>query len=481
MKIDNIYKEALFKSTMAFAYHKAIYDDQGKMVDYLFLDVNPAFEQATGLKRKEVLGKQYVRDITQHDGDSLQWVERYDQVLKTQSGRLFEEYSAILKSHFFVNVYPTSEDTFVTLFTNTSNEYKLERIVTYFLEHVDKVVDYQLINKIALEFAGADFSIFNVYNDENYFVTKSVLGPTETLDQVCKILDFKLIDKKWKRSEVYKNISVDSHILQFDDISSIAEGIVPRLTISTIKKLFNLGNVVIAEIRKDQKVLGSFTFVFEKESIFMSSSYLNIYFKQLASFLDKCELERTLDIKKTETEDMTRRLRRDNLTNSYNRSVINTLLTDRLHVCQHHKLKSAVAVLDIDNFKTINDSYGHEIGDSVLKLFVDRINTMLRSEDLLIRIGGDEFLLYFDGVASNDDVKEILKRIFNSLAQPFEVSDNRGKTTIAIEIHISAGVALFPEDGSNIKDLMFKADNTMYQVKKTGKNHFAFFTGIIKD
>ena len=132
-------------------------------------------------------------------------------------------------------------------------------------------------------------------------------------------------------------------------------------------------------------------------------------------------------------------------------------------------------MLDIDNFKTINDNYGHQIGDAVLRMFVDRVNETLRSSDLLVRIGGDEFLLYLENISADDDARHIMDRIFEVLSQPYLVYDEESDTNLTIEASLSAGIARFPIDGTTVKELMSKADYTMYRVKKMGKNDFAFF------
>ncbi len=99
----------------------------------------------------------------------------------------------------------------------------------------------------------------------------------------------------------------------------------------------------------------------------------------------------------------------------------------------------------------------------------------IRKNDLLVRHGGDEFLLYLENVDTDELADAFMQRIFHNLSQPYIVFDEESESNLTIEVSLSAGAARFPKDGDNVKDLMSKADYTMYRVKKTGKNDFAFF------
>lgn len=475
MNVNDIYKDALFKSSMAFAYHEALFDDKGKMIDYRFVDVNPAFEASTGLNRENILGKRFLQDVASDKIEAARWVGIYEQLFTQKNEKSMDEYSKEFMSHYYIEAYPIGSKHFVTIFKRTSNEHKMENITTYFLEHVGKKVDYQLLTKMGLEFSGADYAVFNLYDEKDCFVTKAVLGLPDKLEKILKMLNLKLVGKRWHHNPDYDGLVHSTNIVELDELSRLVGNAIPKVLIKQIQSMFKIGKVVLAEIRKDQKILGNFTLIFEEENKFINTTYLNIYLKQLGVFIDKCQIEKNLDLKEQEAEILASKIKRDTLTNSYNRTVINTLLTDRLILCSRNKIKSYLVMLDIDNFKTINDNYGHQIGDAVLRMFVDRVNETLRSSDLLVRIGGDEFLLYLENISADDDARHIMDRIFGVLSQPYLVYDEESDTNLTIEASLSAGIARFPIDGTTVKELMSKADYTMYRVKKMGKNDFAFF------
>jgi diguanylate cyclase (GGDEF)-like protein/PAS domain S-box-containing protein len=159
----------------------------------------------------------------------------------------------------------------------------------------------------------------------------------------------------------------------------------------------------------------------------------------------------------------------DPLTNLPNR----VLFADRFsQVIAHSKRTSkqlAVCFLDLDDFKSVNDTYGHDMGDQLLMEVAKRIKTALREGDTASRQGGDEFTLLLGGIKSITHCEQILSRIQNALAQPYVISEHN------FEISASLGVTLYPTDNSDLGTLLRHADQAMYQAKSAGKNQFHFF------
>jgi len=149
------------------------------------------------------------------------------------------------------------------------------------------------------------------------------------------------------------------------------------------------------------------------------------------------------------------------------------LFVDRFHQAIAHSKRTefqlAVCFLDLDNFKPVNDNYGHEIGDELLIEVAKRIKSCLREEDTVSRQGGDEFALLLNDIVSFAQVEQTLERIHNTLGQPYLI--NKGIHNITA----SSGVTLYPSDDSDIDTLLRHADNAMYQAKQTGRNRYHLF------
>lgn len=163
----------------------------------------------------------------------------------------------------------------------------------------------------------------------------------------------------------------------------------------------------------------------------------------------------------------------DSLTQLPNRR----LLRDRLHqlysTTKRNKKFGAVLLLDLDNFKTLNDSKGHEIGDMLLVEVAQRLQAMVRTDDTVARLGGDEFLILLQLTENaNDAVAQaemVAEKIRNTLSQPFELRENIYHTTPSI------GIALFKDGNETEEDLLKHADTAMYQAKQSGRNSIRFY------
>lgn len=155
----------------------------------------------------------------------------------------------------------------------------------------------------------------------------------------------------------------------------------------------------------------------------------------------------------------------DPLTNLPNRRFLINKLSKLIENQTKHKV--AVLFMDLDNFKEINDNLGHEIGDKLLKMTADRLKSGVNEADFVCRYGGDEFILMLENIQSNVEVEERAERIIETFQEPFQFDG------ISWKISGSIGISIFPDDGADLAALIQKADNAMYQIKRTGKNNFS--------
>jgi len=159
----------------------------------------------------------------------------------------------------------------------------------------------------------------------------------------------------------------------------------------------------------------------------------------------------------------------DGLTGLPNRTLGRERLQGAIAQAQRTGVKAAIAHLDLDHFKTINDSLGHLAGDQVLVEAGQRLQGTLNPADTLCRQGGDEFLVVLGDLATGDEAAARAARIMAALAEPFHVK------ALDVVITASMGIALFPEDGQTFETLLQQADTAMYQAKAAGRNVFRFF------
>ena len=160
----------------------------------------------------------------------------------------------------------------------------------------------------------------------------------------------------------------------------------------------------------------------------------------------------------------------DSLTGLPNRETFNELLRHSIEAAGRHGRRFAVLFIDLDRFKVINDSLGHDAGDLLLREVSNRLCNTLRSSDVVARLGGDEFVVILEEVAERDDVELIARNLLSVLGEPTLLSGHECHTTASI------GIAMYPSDGSDAQTLTKNADMAMYFAKEDGKNGFRFFT-----
>lgn len=160
----------------------------------------------------------------------------------------------------------------------------------------------------------------------------------------------------------------------------------------------------------------------------------------------------------------------DALTKLPNRLLAKDHLQQAILVAQREKSMVALMFIDLDNFKTINDSLGHHVGDELLKGVAVRLREYLRDTDTLSRQGGDEFLIVLNGVRDIEAINNIAEKILIRLAEPFAIDQHE------LAISLSIGVAVYPNDGDDFDTLLKKSDTAMYQAKESGRNTYRFHT-----
>jgi diguanylate cyclase (GGDEF)-like protein/PAS domain S-box-containing protein len=582
---SNLYKEALENVECAFAYHKAVFNDKGDMVDYIFLDVNKSFENLTGLNKEEIINKRFVEDIAEKKEFARKWIEKYKDVVIEEKIVEFEEFSEEFSKHYFIKAYSPEKGYFVTVFSNKTFEKKLQEISKYFIENMGNHVDYNKIAEFAHIVSGADYTALNLFEKNGKeFTTVALTGLTENIKKAIDILGINVIDKKWSYDSYREEKTKGRELTTFNNLNNLTGNVIEKKAVKRLEKIFDTGEVVVAKIRKEDKTLGDFTLIFKKGKTLRNKDLLKIFMSQLGLFIEKTRMEKSLKLsqrrfymlaehapvgfiscnikgevmyankkildilgsesyeetkninllnfqpliergfsdklkesiekdreisfemgyrsiwgknswlrihlkpnkdygkiigvnivvdditeKKEKEEVLKTKANRDPLTRAFNRNALDDILLDKLNESDDSNLKSCIAVVDIDDFKKINDTYGHRVGDQVLKYFAMRIKKELREEDLLIRTGGDEFLIYLHDIKNEKNASYFIKRLFEKCSSEYCIEDEIKDKNIKLDVTCSMGVSFYPRDGQTVEELMVKSDEILYKVKDKGK------------
>jgi diguanylate cyclase (GGDEF)-like protein len=160
----------------------------------------------------------------------------------------------------------------------------------------------------------------------------------------------------------------------------------------------------------------------------------------------------------------------DHLTGLANRTLLHERLRQAILRAQHQDQKIAVFLVDLDNFKQINDSLGHADGDILLATVGQRLLSSVRESDTVARMGGDEFVIVMPDFRSMDDVERCGRQVIRNAAQPIRIAGQE------LSVSLSVGVSIYPECGLTAEELLRNADAAMYTVKDSGRNSLQIFT-----
>ena len=192
--------------------------------------------------------------------------------------------------------------------------------------------------------------------------------------------------------------------------------------------------------------------------------------------IDHLLLERTLryaiERKRTE-QHLTRLAHYDPLTDVPNRILFRDRLEHAIHLAERDNASFTLIFVDLNGFKQVNDNFGHDAGDAIIRICAERLSGCLRRSDSVARMGGDEFTLLLQNIAVNTDVAHIAEKVINAIEQPADINGHE------VVVGCSMGIAIYPEAGRDADTLLKHADMAMYKAKQAAGSSYRFFTEVM--
>jgi diguanylate cyclase len=161
---------------------------------------------------------------------------------------------------------------------------------------------------------------------------------------------------------------------------------------------------------------------------------------------------------------------RDFLTGLPNRLLLTDRLTQSIALARRHRKRVALLFLDLDNFKEVNDSLGHAVGDQLLQSAAKRLEACVRHSDTVSRHGGDEFVVLLSEIEAAQDAGRAAEKLLKAMAEPHFIGDHR------LNIALSIGISIYPDDSDRVEAVLSNADIAMYHAKRGGGNNYKRFT-----
>lgn len=202
--------------------------------------------------------------------------------------------------------------------------------------------------------------------------------------------------------------------------------------------------------------------------IFIILGYVIVFFGITSSSRNSL-LKQDINTLKIESDSYYKLANYDFLTGIANRQSIIEQISKALSDSNNAKEKFVLFMFDIDKFKTINDQFGHVVGDKALRFLASRVKNCLREDDIIGRLGGDEFIIFSKKIQTKAEAESLIKRIIDTLETPLNIHEQ------LIYIKISIGVSVFPDDAKLMDDLLDQADKAMYRAKKRVGTTYEFY------
>ncbi|AOT70866.1 HD domain-containing phosphohydrolase [Geosporobacter ferrireducens] len=407
---QDTYRALIENMLDGFAYHKIVFDDEGKPIDYIFLDVNDAFEQLTGLKKEEILGKRMTSVFENNLEEDSDWIDLYGQVAITGESIRFEKYFHPLKRWYSVSAYSNETGYFSTIFhditNNKENEEKLSRerdVITKLMETSPAgitVVD----RKGQIIFANAR--------------AEKIFGLTRS-----EITTRKYNEAKWRNMDINGRPLADEELI--------------------FRKVLETGEAIDDYHQMIERPDGTRVFLSINGAPLLNEegiiSGIVFAINDITQTMQAEEEIRYLSF-------------HDKLTGLYNRAYFEEELA-RLDTGR--QLPLSLILGDANGLKLVNDAFGHEAGDNLLKRVAEIFKEVCRQEDIIARVGGDEFAVILPNVGT-DELADIIARMKDRCKE---------ETADPIKVSIALGAATKEYESQNIQALFKLAEDRMYQNK----------------
>ncbi len=398
-----------------FAAHKIVCDELGKPIDYIYLEVNDAFLKITNLKKEDIIDRKVTELYPDIDN---KWIEIYGKVALTGERIEFDRYFASLDKHFRVSVFSPSVGIFITLFYDITEWIKANEILKQHQILFENALDIILYIKLDGSIINANRSAMNKYG---YSLEEFIR---------MKIMDIR--HPSTMPTFIDEMKASDSVGITFESIHVKKDGTAFPVEVS-------VKSVIDSEYGTRLHIIRDIT---ERKKAEEKVNFLANY---------------------------------DSLTGIANRSHLMSYLDMTIKKSKRGGDKFALMLFDIDKFKIINDTYGHEIGDRVLIHVAKEAGSSIRETDFIARLGGDEFIIVQTFLKTEKDACILASKILNKLKKPMKAEGYE------LKIAISIGISIFPENTVNEDKLINYADKAMYAAKQSGGNSCTLYTDLIRD
>ena len=306
---EETYKSILAKATFGYAYYRAVVDSKGIPVDYEFIEINTAFENFTGLKASEIIGKTVCEAIPGIKESNFDFTTHYDEIALQGGEKEFEQFFDPLNKWFKVQVSSPQKGYITTIFSDISFQYKLALVSQTFLTYTSESINYQYIIDTACEIAAAKYAAFNIFDEiDPQFTTVAFSGLTAEVKMVALNLGIHIPGHIWYYNNLIAERTKNKKTSFLSKVSQLTESLIDPKIVDEIAGTFDVGSVAEVKIEKQGKMLGSLTFIFQKEKQLQNQALLETYADMTSMLLDRLNQEREIAHEHTKFQQITNQI-----------------------------------------------------------------------------------------------------------------------------------------------------------------------------
>ncbi|MES2879057.1 MAG: EAL domain-containing protein [Pseudomonadota bacterium] len=470
--------EARFRSLFdhmleGFAYCRMIFE-QGKPVDFVLLEVNPAFARLTGLT--DAVGKKISTLIPGYCESSVDLMDAYGRVAAGGAPEKLESHVAALAQWFSVSAYHADTDCFVAVFdiitrqklaeaaqSRLNRALRLLSACNMALVHAEREQSLlEQICQLVVDLGGYQMAWVG-YAEDDAEKTVRPVAQAGAEDGYLKAALISWSDSAPDLGPTGRAIATGETQVNHDFGTNPA---IARWRAAAENSGFRCS--IGLPLRGKQHVFGALAIYSAATDAFFPEEVALL--QELAGDLAYgIETLRARSQRASAEEKLAFLAHHDVLTGLPNRLLLRDRFDFAMGQAERDKTKIAMLFLDLDNFKQINDSLGHAMGDQLLVALAERLRGCIRDSDTICRQGGDEFIILIGGLTEAGTVTRMAQEILDAIAEPFELAGHALTTTFSI------GISLFPDDANDFDTLSKNADAALYHAKDSGKNAYSFF------
>ena len=442
----------------AYAYHRIITDLNNKPIDYEFIEINPAYELMTGLKQEDIVGRRIMEIEPGIVKDDVNWLEFYGNVALSGHPAVIEHYSKPSNQWFLVYANSTKKGYFAAHFIDVTTLKQREFVLAKKNNLLVKAYEQTAASEKKLRKQLEEIRNNKELNQNRY---RGIVEDSNDIIYSCGLngiitsvnKSFCKIAAKTAEEIIGKNIS---QFLHFENTDMTWNNILFKGVITSTSLAEYGFKLLDGSIRHYQITLSPIFDVHKK-------------------IIEVIGINHDITSLKQNEQKMMVLAYRDSLTNLPNKNLFLDRLNTSISTYRRTGTKAAVVLVDLDDFKKINNSLGYSIGDKILVEAAKKLVSCMRDYDTVARVGEDKFLLLFQNIRHNNELFPIINRIKAVLGESYNVDGN------PMNITASLGISVFPDDGVNSEDILINVDKAMYKSKELGKNCYYFFNDSIKE